>query len=570
MDSKILIAIILSLAAVVAYQELVLKRLYPPPNENAGLARVSTPGAYPSPAAGLPTAIGGVSSAESGRTQIARPEGTAAGVAVAEGRNIKVETDLYTATFTTLGGRLKSLMLKKFKSSSGEGAPPLEMVVPGERGELPLGVVWKRGDTTADDSAILYQPSTESTIEVGAGENSRLTFRGKSADGLAIEKTFSFNDSSYVLGIKSELSGETRGLQTAGFEMSRSLSPGAGYYDVPEVQADIDQKAFVDAEKALRKGVAPVSGKITYAGFGDRYFLSVFLPENPFEGTLVADYDGSSANTQLLFPVPAAADSISLKSGLYYGPKQLEVLEAVNPDLRRAIDFGWTGLLALALLRALKLFHFISGNWGVAIILLTVAIRVLFLPMSIKSQRSMMRLQRLQPQVERLKEKFSGDKERLNREMVDLYKRNHVNPMGGCAPMLLQLPIFIGLYSALLNSIELRHAPFFGWITDLSRPDCLHIPGMPVLPYIDCAGIPVLVLLMGLSTFLQQKMMPQAADPNQQKMMMFTPIIFTIMLVKFPAGLSLYYFSSNVLGIIQQYFLNREFKQTTTAVAATA
>jgi YidC/Oxa1 family membrane protein insertase len=481
-----------------------------------------------------------------------------------------VETDLYTATFTTLGGRLKSLMLKKFKSASGEGAPPLEMVVPGERGELPLGVVWKRGDTTADDSAILYQPSTESTIEVGAGENSRLTFRGKSADGLAIEKTFSFNDSSYVLGIKSELSGETRGLQTAGFEMSRSLSPGAGYYDVPEVQADIDQKAFVDAEKALRKGVAPVSGKITYAGFGDRYFLSVFLPENPFEGTLVADYDGSSANTQLLFPVPAAADSISLKSGLYYGPKQLEVLEAVNPDLRRAIDFGWTGLLALALLRALKLFHFISGNWGVAIILLTVAIRVLFLPMSIKSQRSMMRLQRLQPQVERLKEKFSGDKERLNREMVDLYKRNHVNPMGGCAPMLLQLPIFIGLYSALLNSIELRHAPFFGWITDLSRPDCLHIPGMPVLPYIDCAGIPVLVLLMGLSTFLQQKMMPQAADPNQQKMMMFTPIIFTIMLVKFPAGLSLYYFSSNVLGIIQQYFLNREFKQTTTAVAATA
>jgi YidC/Oxa1 family membrane protein insertase len=222
------------------------------------------------------------------------------------------------------------------------------------------------------------------------------------------------------------------------------------------------------------------------------------------------------------------------------------------------------------LLRALKLFHHISSNWGVDIILLTVAIRVLFLPMSIKSQRSMMRLQRLQPQVERLREKFTGDKERLNREMVDLYKRNHVNPMGGCAPMLLQLPIFIGLYSALLNAIELRHAPFFGWITDLSRPDCLHIPGMPVVPYIDCAGIPVLVLLMGLSTFLQQKMMPQAADPNQQKMMMFTPIIFTIMLVKFPAGLSLYYFSSNVLGIIQQYFLNREFKQATTAVAATA
>jgi YidC/Oxa1 family membrane protein insertase len=570
MDSKILIAIVLSLAAVVAYQELVLKRLYPPPDENAGASHVRAPAGNPSAAASVPTAIGAAAPAESGQPHVAEHLAALPSGAVSAGREIKVESDLYTATFTTRGARLKSLTLKKFKSFAAEGAPPLEMVVPGDGGELPLGIAWKRGEVTADDNAIEYRPSSDAGIEVGTGENPTLTFSGTSADGLVIEKTFAFTDSSYVLGFESTISGQTAGLQLVGLEMSRSLAPGAGYYDIPEIQADIDQKAFVDAEKALRKGVAPVSGKITYAGFGNRYFLSVFLPENPFDGTLVMDYDGSSATAELLFPAPASGNAISLKSGLYYGPKQLEVLEAVNPDLRRSIDFGWTGLLALALLRALKLFHHISSNWGVDIILLTVAIRVLFLPMSIKSQRSMMRLQRLQPQVERLREKFTGDKERLNREMVDLYKRNHVNPMGGCAPMLLQLPIFIGLYSALLNAIELRHAPFFGWITDLSRPDCLHIPGMPVVPYIDCAGIPVLVLLMGLSTFLQQKMMPQAADPNQQKMMMFTPIIFTIMLVKFPAGLSLYYFSSNVLGIIQQYFLNREFKQATTAVAATA
>jgi len=193
--------------------------------------------------------------------------------------------------------------------------------------------------------------------------------------------------------------------------------------------------------------------------------------------------------------------------------------------------------------------------------MLTVAIRGLLLPMSIKSQRSMMRMQRLQPQMERLREKFKDDRERLNREMVDLYKRNHVNPVGGCAPMALQLPIFIGLYYALSSAVELRHVPFIGWIRDLSAPDCLIIPGMPALPFTECGGIPVLVILMGLSTFLQQWMSPQAVDPNQQRMMMMMPIIFTVMLVNFPAGLSLYYLSSNVVGIIQQYVLNREFKQ---------
>jgi YidC/Oxa1 family membrane protein insertase len=249
------------------------------------------------------------------------------------------------------------------------------------------------------------------------------------------------------------------------------------------------------------------------------------------------------------------------------GPKSLNAMEEVNPQLRRAIDFGWTGILALAFLRALKLFHYIAPNWGVDIILLTVAIRLAFLPMSIKSQRSMMRLQRLQPQVEKLREKFKDDRDRLNREMVDLYKRNHVNPLGGCAPMLLQLPIFIGLYEALLNAVELRHAPFIAWIRDLSAPECLPIPHLPKLAFLPCGGIPVLVLLMGLSTYLQQQMTPTSPDPNQQRMMMLMPLVFTIMFLNFPAGLTLYYFCSNALGIAQQYVLNREFKQLSPANA---
>jgi len=303
-----------------------------------------------------------------------------------------------------------------------------------------------------------------------------------------------------------------------------------------------------------------VSGPITYAGFGDRYFLSVFLPESPTAGTLAMAYAGDEALARVLFN-----DARQIRTQVYMGPKLLDELDAVNPTLHKAIDFGWAGILALVFLRTLKLFHHIAPNYGVDIILLTIALRIASLPMSIKSQRSMMKMQRLQPQMERIREKYKDNNEQLQKEMVDLYKRNHVNPLGGCAPMALQLPIFIGLYEALLNSVELRHAPFIGWINDLSTPDCLHVPWIPQLPMMHCHGLPVLVLLMGLSSFAQQYTTPASPDPNQQRMMMLTPLIFTIMLINFPAGLSLYYFSSNVLGVIQQYFLNREFKQYTPA-----
>ena len=196
---------------------------------------------------------------------------------------------------------------------------------------------------------------------------------------------------------------------------------------------------------------------------------------------------------------------------------------------------------------------------------MTLGLRILMLPMSIKGQRSMIRMQRLQPQMERLRAQFKDDSERLNKEMVDLYKRNHVNPVGGCAPMIIQLPVFIGLYEALLNAVDLRHAPFIFWMKDLSAPDCFPIAWMPKLPFMHCQGIPVLVLLMGLSAYLQQAMTPTQPDPNQQRMMMLSPIIFTIFFVNFPAGLSLYYFASNMLGVIQQFVLNREFKQAAPA-----
>jgi YidC/Oxa1 family membrane protein insertase len=564
LDSRLLIAVVLSLAAVFAYQELVLKRLYPPNEENkTSIAEIS-----PSPGAALsasPAALSASPAPHAVATQAAPIQVPAAGNAAL--RTIEVDTDTFIAKLTTKGGRLASFKLRKYRATAERNSPLLELVTPGEGGQLPLGLVADTPSGRLDDRNLIYITDAPPRMVLHNHQRGALNLFATLPNGLKVEKKLEFDGDGYVFKVDAAVGGAAGEVKSVGLNMSESLSPHQGYYDIPEIQAMVAGKAHVEAEKALRKGPPPLKGKITYAGFGDRYFLTVFLPLSPREGSVAMSYAGSEATAAMLFTPPPTGSTVRVATQVYMGPKDLTTMEKVNPELRRAIDFGWSGILALAFLRALKLFHYIAPNYGVAIILLTVAIRVLFLPMSIKSQRSMMRLQRLQPQVERLREKFKDDRDRLNREMVDLYKRNHVNPLGGCAPMVLQLPIFIGLYEALLNAVELRHAPFIGWIRDLSAPECLPIPHFPKISFLPCGGIPVLVLLMGVSTFLQQKMTPQSPDPSQQKMMMLMPIVFTVMFLNFPSGLTLYYFCSNVLGIAQQYFLNREFKQLSPANA---
>ncbi len=554
--SRVLAAIILSLGIVFAYQELVLKRLYPKPEQPAA-SRKPNPGTLvATPAV---TASGAAPGAAAGKP--AGP-GAPAPAAPAGGREkvVVVDTDLYRATFTTKGARLKNFELKHYRETASPQSAWYEMVRPSPGGRLPLEALVETQGALADDHLLDYSTDSPPEIRLNGAGQATVTFKAQTSDGLKLAKRFTMAAGQYSFGIAATASG-TKPIAAVGLAMTQPLTEhGEGYYDIPELQADVQGKVVTEGEKALKKGVPPMTGNITYAGFGDRYFLSAYLPESPATGTLQMEFSGTDASARLLFP-----SATTVNARVYMGPKKLEALEAVNPSLNKAIDFGWMGFVALPFLRALKLFYNFVPNWGWDIILLTVALRVLTLPMSIKGQRSMIRMQRLQPQMERLRSQFKDDPQQLNREMVDLYKRNHVNPVGGCAPMVIQIPVFIGLYEALLNAVELRHASFMWWITDLSAPDCFHIASMPQLPFMHCHGIPVLVLLMGISTYVQQWMSPTSPDPSQQRMMMLTPIIFTVMLVNFPAGLSLYYFASNLLGIIQQAVLNREFKQVVPA-----
>lgn len=544
--SRVIVTVIISLVLIIAYQELVLKRLYPPQTQSAPENKnLPTTAASPSVAGEAPLAM----------APGATPSAAAPG---APEHTYQVETNLFIATFTSHGGRLRSLKLKKYKQVAGPTSPLYEMVRAPYGGRLPLGALLTHSGQLFDDSAMTYTSSSPDNIAVDGGA-STLTLDGQAPDGEKIEKTFTFKNDTYAFQMDVTASGAAAP-DELGISISQPLAVLTGYRDYPELQADVGNKVFTQLEKKLKQGVPPVSGTITYAGFGDRYFLAAYLPSSPASGTLVMTYADEEAIARLLF-----AKTMHVSTQVYMGPKLLEALESVNPLLHKAIDFGWSGILALVFLRALKLFHLIAPNWGVDILLMTAAIRLAFLPLSIKSQRSMLKMQRLQPQMTKLREKYKDNNEQLQRETMDLYKRNHVNPLGGCAPMALQLPIFIGLYEALLNSVELRHAPFVGWINDLSVPDCLHISWMPQLPLVPCHGLPVLVLLMGLSSFAQQYLTPTSPDPNQQKMMMLTPLIFTVMLINFPSGLSLYYFASNMLGVIQQFFLNREMKSYTPA-----
>jgi YidC/Oxa1 family membrane protein insertase len=544
-NSRLLTFLIISLAIVILYNQLLQWRHPELAHRQTRVGATASPTAAPTPS---PEQAARTLSAPS--TALSTPGASS----LAAARTITIDTRRYQAELTARGARLASFRLKDYRQTDAPDSPPYEAVAGGDR--LPLGLVIARGGAVSDDGEIVYSSDAPARIDVDAG-GATVMLTGATAEGLKLTKTFAFKPDGYVIEVTAAVNAPPAiKIDGIGLQLSRPLKENAGFRDVPELQADVQDKVINEAQKALEKGVAPVTGRIIYAGFGDRYFLTALMPLKPAVGTLSMDYVGDEADARIIFD-----GTTMVTSAVFIGPKELDVLEAVNPSLKKTINFGWTSIIALPFLKLLKVFYRIAPNYGLAIILLTIVVRLVTLPMSIKGQRSMMRMQRLQPQVERIREKHKDDQERLNREMVDLYKRNHVNPLGGCLPMAVQLPVFFGLYEALLNAIELRHAPFIGWIKDLSAPDCLPVSWIPLLPFTQCHGIPVLVILMTITAFVQQWMAPKQPDPNQQKMMMYMPVVFSLIFVNMPAGLTLYYFSSNLLGVVQQFILNREFQQ---------
>jgi len=543
MERRVLIAVVVSLLILVLYQEVVLRYLYPPPPRQEQVNP-------PLPAAEAPPP------AEKETAPELPPAAPATGSALApEARHIRVDTELYTAVFTSSGARLESFQLKKYRTTVEPNSPPQETIVPGEGGDFPFGVEL-RGHLGKSDSGAPYRVSGEG-LDLKGDATGTLEFTWESDSG-TVTKRFTFRGDRYefdaviaVRNVSSEYAEVgvmwDKGVQTPPQPGSEIIFNRVVYLDGKKLYEDTFDKL------AAGKVVTPSAGNsIGWVGYSGQHFLAAMIPVDAQNYRLWLKTRDHTAETHLLFPlVPAAAEQ---HLDVYIGPKDVDTLERVGHGLARAVNLGWFDFIALPLLHLLKFLDGFTGNYGVAIILLTVGIKALFIPLTQRSFRSMREMQKLQPQMTKIREKFKDDSEQMNKEIMELYRRHKVNPLGGCLPMVLQIPVFIGLYQALLNSVELRHAPFMLWINDLSAPDRL---GSLQLPFVQHPGIPVLTLLMGGSMFVQQWMTPSAGDPAQQRAMMIMPLMFTFMFVNFPSGLALYWLVNNLLTITQQYYMNR-------------
>jgi YidC/Oxa1 family membrane protein insertase len=539
MERRALIAVVISLAILVLYQEVVIKRFYPPTGAPSGEPSPREPAPRPPEAERIPS------------PEISERPKDDLRPAVA-GRDVVVETDLYRAVFTTAGGRLKSFTLHRYRTSVEPGSPPLDLILHPVADDLPLGIELRGKETSLSDRAVPYEVDRDG-LRVNGNGTGTLTFAG-SLDGSPITKRLEVRGNSYLLGLDIGVQSVPEPyseLAVAWHEGLPSAGPGQHevlFDNVLALQANkLHHKPFADLEAG-----AILQDDIVWVGFSGQYFLAAMVPEaderNPLRVWMKRRAD--TVETQLLLP-PA---DFSAHLNLYLGPKEIGVLDQAGHSLRRAVDLGWFTFVALPLLQALRFSHRITGNYGLDIILLTIVIKILFFPLTKKSLESMREMQKLQPQMTALRERFKDKPEQMNKEIMELYRRHKVNPLGGCLPMVLQIPVFIGLYQGLLNAVELRHAPFLLWINDLSAPDRL---GSVQLPFVQNPGFPMLTLLMGGSMFAQQWMTPTTADPAQQRIMMIMPVMFTFMFINFPSGLTLYWLVNNILTIGQQVLINR-------------
>lgn len=473
----------------------------------------------------------------------------------APGRDLTVDSPLYEAVFYTGGGPLRSFKLKKFQTGLAPDSPLVNMVDERTAAVAPLGLVinsqpsWSTGQWSLDGG--------EQGLKLNAGQEGSLRLVGV-VDNLRVVRELTFNADSYLIKEKIRLinAGEQPRSVRVGYTVASDASNAAGgRYDSMRVAWDNDGSLSEESSgKTLESTGVQATGKIYWAGAMSTYFLAAVLPGEINDVTVKGLLQKTVYRTAVEEPesMLAPGQEKTLTVSYWLGPKERAQLTAVSEQLAKSIDLGMFSIIAKGLLWLLEFFHKYVNNWGVAIILLTVVIKAVFWPLTAKSYASMEKMKKLQPMMTAIREKHKDNKELMNKEVMALYKTYGVNPASGCVPILIQLPVFFGLYQALLTSIELRHAPFITylpftdklWLADLSAKDPFYITP----------------IIMGLTMFLQQRMSPPATDPTQQKIMMFLPLIFTVLFLGFPAGLVIYWLVNNILSIFQQWLMMRKNK----------
>lgn len=539
MEKKTILAIVLSVAVVFIYQYFFAPKPVPikAKNEPARIEQPQTKGATPAASATAPAAL--TTPGKSTLTAVAQKAGVE--------KDITVDTPLYKAVFTTRGGTLRSFQLKNFKNKLDKNSGLVELINVTKDMPAPLSLSFVDSSILVD-TGDLYAADRSSITLVKNDQKTSLTFSQTYPGTVRIEKTFTFSPNDYAI----QMEAKVYNLSPAMIQQNATLT--WFHYDDPTIEKDsythdgpvyfLEKSVELTKLKNL-KAEEHYGPDISWSGYESKYFIAALIPQNPALTNLSLNRnDQNVISVQLKGPkniIPTGQNAIYAYT-LYLGPKDYAIMKAMNVGLENAIDFGsWIKWLAMPLLIVLKFIYQYVHNYGIAIIILTILIKVIFWPLGNKSYKSMKEMQKLQPKIAELREKYKDDKQKLSQETMGLYKTHKVNPLGGCLPIVIQIPVFFGLYKVLLYAIELRHSPLFFWIQDLSAKD----------PYY------ITPIIMGATMLIQQKMTPTMGDPMQAKIMLIMPVVFTFLFLNFPSGLVIYWLFNNIISIGQQLYINK-------------
>jgi YidC/Oxa1 family membrane protein insertase len=469
-------------------------------------------------------------------------------------RKIQVVTDVIQATLDTRGGDIRALNLIKYPVQKDRPEESVRLLT--EEGEIFVSQNGFLGDAdSAPSHHTVWQSSAPDHVQISPGnETTRVAMTWDNGNGVKITKTYIFTQGSYVIRLEHTVansSAETwQGRQYTQLmrkEPAKEESTFIRSYTGAVIHTD--EKSY---EKISFKDMAgenlDVKSKHGWSAMIQHYFLAAWIPnaneENSYYTKALQDKTFVIGNYGPSMEV-APGEQTMVASELYAGPKLNRVLEATAPGLELTEDFGGLTFIAKPIFWLLEKFHKNLENWGLAIIMVTLVIKLMFFKLSEASYKSMANMRKLQPKLQELKEKCGDDRQRFNQSMMEMYRKEKVNPLGGCLPILVQIPVFISLYWVLAESVELRQAPFFFWLNDLSSKD----------PFF------ILPLIMGITMFIQQRLNPPPTDPLQAKVMQFFPFVFTIFFAFFPSGLVLYWVVNNSLSILQQWYITRQIEK---------
>ncbi|WP_225768060.1 membrane protein insertase YidC [Inquilinus sp. Marseille-Q2685] len=549
-QKNLILAIALSLAILLGFQF-----LFPAPKPTPAPQQQATTTSTASPQA--PTAIGSAAQAPMDRAQ-----------ALAQTSRVKIDAPRLHGSINLTGGRIDDVTLRDYRETVDPNSPEIVLLTP-LGGPSPYYADY--GWAPADPSVVVPGANTVWTADRQTlTPDAPVVLRWDNGQGLVFERTISVDANFMFTVVQRVVNNTDKPVQLAPY--GRVLRFGTpvtqGYFVLHEgpygvFNGTLDEKTYKDVQddKAIRHSTTG-----GWLGFTDKYWLAALIPDQSVKVDTQflhqSDGEGRYLATYQADPVTVApGQTVDSTGRLFAGAKEVDLIGSYAETLNItkfdfAIDFGWFWFLTKPFFKVLAWIHSLVGNFGVAILIFTLALKLLFYPLADKSYRSMAKMKALQPEMVKLRERYADDRAKQQQELMALYKREKVNPAAGCLPILIQIPVFFALYKVLLVTIEMRHAPFFGWVHDLSAPDPTTLFNLfGLIPWAPPAMLMIGAwpLIMGVTMFLQQKLNPAPADPVQAKVFMLLPVVFTFMLAHFPVGLVVYWAWNNTLTILQQW-----------------